>query len=59
MLWTIVMIVLWLLGFVAGYTIGRNHSQSAGYRHRRGNGPDHPGLKAGVNILTTAGQGRT
>ena len=34
---------------------GRNHSYSAGYRHRRGTDPDHPGPKAGVNILSLAG----
>ena len=45
MLWTVfvILLILWLLGLMTGYTMGAY--------------PRHSGAKAGVTILTSAGQG--
>ena len=48
MLWTIfvVLVILWLLGLVSGYTIGGFHTYTAGYRNRSGVDQNHSGTKA-------------
>ena len=60
MLWTIcvILLVLWLLGLVSGYTLGGvSHSRPAGHRRHCGRGPIDPGPKMIVRSLTLAGKG--
>jgi steroid 5-alpha reductase family enzyme len=48
MLWTIcvILLVLWLLGLVSGYTLGGvSHSRPAGHRRHCGRCPIDPGPK--------------
>ena len=47
MLWTIgvILLILWLLGFIGGYTGGWTHSYPAGHCRRRGGDPSYSGTK--------------
>ena len=59
MLWTIfvILLVLWALGLLTGYTMGGGHSCPAGHRHHRGADPGFSRTKTSVTIWTLAGQG--
>jgi len=54
MLWTIcvILLILWLLGLLRGYTAGGLISCSAGYRLRGGIGQSHKGTQTDVAVCT-------
>ncbi len=60
MLWTIfvILLILWLLGLISGYTIGRGRSYPAGHRHRRDTDPSFSGSKTIVALWTLFGEGK-
>ena len=53
MLWTIfvILVILWMLGLVSGYTIGGFIHILAGYRNRCGADQSNSGTKTFVNAL--------
>ena len=59
MLWTIcvILLILWLLGFLGGYTGGGLIHILLVIAHRRGTDPGHSGTKIIVAIWTLAGEG--
>ena len=55
MLWTIavVLIILWLLGLMSGYTMGYFIHIPAGHCHCRDPGQNHPGAKTHIAVRIT------
>jgi Family of unknown function (DUF5670) len=53
MLWTIavVLVILWLLGLVTGYTMGYFIHNSTGHCNRCGGDRSHSGAKTWINDL--------
>jgi len=58
MLWTIlvILLILWLLGLLTGYTMG-GVIHTAGHCHHRVSGPTYSGTKNIIAIWTLAGEG--
>ena len=59
MLWTIgvILLILWLLGFLGGYAGGWAYSYPAGHRYRCSTDPSYSRTKVIVAIWTLAGVG--
>ena len=59
MLWTIcvILLILWLLGLISGYTMGGVIHLLLVIATHRGGGPTYSGTKALVAFLTLAGEG--